>query len=135
MGSPICVAERVWNDAVILRWYPGPIHYSRHYCYASARLAGVRIHRPYLHEVPLLVQLAAQEAHELMQAGQWTAAEAMATHRPQWSWRLLHRRAVPIVRTGLSCDGMPSRDPDQLVAVCGRLDQHDPHPVLGGSHG
>lgn len=126
MADLVCVATRIRFGGLILRWYPDTMHRRP---IASARLGGVR-HHVYEHEIPIAVQAAAFEAWDLMQAGQWTAAAAKATHRRRGLFGL-----EPIVRGGLVCDGVPGRDLDQPVAVCGRVDVHGAHPVLGVGKG
>jgi len=122
MADLVCVATRIRFGGLILRWYPDVLHRR---VIASARAAGVR-HHVYIHEIPLAVQLAAQEAYDLMDAGDVTAAEAMATYRRRGLFGL-EPIAVPI-----ACDGVPGRDLDQPHAVCGRLDVHGPHPLGAG---
>lgn len=136
MASP-CVAERVRTGsrrepaAYILRWYQGGIGVGRNRVIVSARLAGIRCHLPYLHEVPVSVRRAADDAHRLMRRGLWGDVEAMATHRWSWSWLTLRRELEPIT-VPIVCDGMPGRDLDQPWAVCGRVDRHGEHPLGGG---
>lgn len=134
MGSPVCVAEKVWTASrrepatYILRWYVGGIGVGRNRCYVSAQLGGIRVHVPYASEVPTEVWTAAGDAFAHMKSGLWGDVLAMATHRWRWSWLTLRRELVPIA-VPIVCDGMPGRDPDQPHAVCGRLDRHGEHPL------
>lgn len=100
MASP-CVAERVRTGSrrepvtYILRWYQGGIGVRRDTLLVSARLAGVRVHTPYLHEA-IAEQEAACHAWRLMRSGLWGDVQALATHRWSWSWLTLRRELVPI---------------------------------------
>lgn len=101
-GSPVCVAEKVWTASrrepatYILRWYVGGIGVGRNRLLASAQLGGIRPHARYLHEIPVRVRFAADDAYRLMREGLWGDVLAMATHRWRWSWLTLRRELVPI---------------------------------------